>query len=287
MLSTASASAERSATSLQLLAERARSGWFARDHDELPHALTCSVAFLTVQGSQHSDRRSSYVNTVLSIRVGDAVGSCAVEPGAFGDRQVQEVVGCGVDALLSDAEPAVQVAALDAYLAYLHPHARHPQARSVRLPAGDSLEKSTARAGAVAELVRVPAGGCVAVIGVVNSLLAALRERSVDYVACDLKGGRTEWDEPVIRCHTEAIGRADAVVASGMVLGNGTFDEISELCGERGIPLAMFAQTGSAVLRELLGSRVDALSAEPYPFFWCTGDATDIHLYGSGGGDRP
>ena len=286
MLSTASAPAERNATSLQLLAERARRGWFARNQDDLPDALTSSVAFLTVQGSRHSDRRSSYVNTVLSVRIGDAVGSCAVEPGECGDRQVQEIVGCRVDALLSHSEPAVQVAALDAYLAYLHPHTRHPQARTVQLAPGDSMEKSTARAGVVADLVRVPAGECVAVIGVVNSLLAALRDRGVAYLACDLKGGRTEWDDPVLRDHTEAIERADAVVASGMVLGNGTFDEISDLCCARGIPLTMFAQTGSAVLRELLGSRVDALSAEPYPFFWLTGDGTDIHLYASAGGDR-
>ncbi|MHA6803914.1 Rossmann-like domain-containing protein [Salinifilum ghardaiensis] len=287
MLSTASAPAGRNGTSPDLLAQRALGGQFARDRDDLPQSFSASVAFLTVQGSQHSGRRSSYVNTVLSIRVHDAVGSCAVEPGELGEREVQEIVGCRVDALLSHPEPAVRVAALDAYLTCVRPHISDPRRRTVRLPPGGSLEKSTARARAVAELVHVPAGGRVAVIGVVNSLLSALRERGVDYVACDLRGGRTEWDEPVLQCHRQAIGRARAVLASGMVLGNDTFNEIAGLCRDRGLALTMFAQTGSAVARELLGSGVDALSAEPYPFFWLTGDATEIHLYSAAGGGRP
>lgn len=278
-------SSDHEAASPERLTEHARTGGLARSDDETPWNVHASVAFVTVQGSRHSGRRTGYVNTVLSVRVGAAVGSCAVEPGRIDDREVQEIVGRGVDELLSHPERAVRVAALDAYLAFLTPHARHPGARTVRLPAGDSLEKSRARAESVAELVRVPAGGRVAVIGVVNSLLSALRERGIGYVACDFKGGRTEWDEPVLTDHREAIGQARAVLASGMVLGNGTFDEISRLCHERGLPLVMFAQTGGAVLRELLGRGVEALSAEPYPFFWLTGEATELHHYAAG--DRP
>ena len=151
--------------------------------------------------------------------------------------------------------------------------------RAVRVPAGTSLEKSVTRARAVADLVRVPAGGRVAVIGVVNSLLAALRERGTDYVPCDFKGGGTEWGETILTDHQRAIDDADAVLASGMVLGNGTFDDIADRCRERGLPLVVFAQTGSAVFREMPGREISALSAEPYPFFWLSGDATDIHHY--------
>ncbi|WP_245776134.1 MULTISPECIES: Rossmann-like domain-containing protein [Saccharopolyspora] len=240
------------------------------------------MAFLTVQAAQHVGRRSGYVNAVLSVRVGSAVGSCAVEPGEIDDEVVREIVGADLAELLRHPVTAVRVAALDACLGDAVPHARHPRARSVRVPAGTSLEKSTARARAVAELVEVPAGGRVAVVGVVNSLLAALRERGIDYVPCDLKGGVTEWEEPVLTDHQRAIDGADAVLASGMVLGNGTFDSIAALCRSRELPLVMFAQSGSAVFREMLGEEITGLSAEPYPFFWLSGGDTDVHLYRGG-----
>ncbi|MER7015825.1 hypothetical protein ABT324_30695 [Saccharopolyspora sp. NPDC000359] len=219
---------------------------------------------------------------MLSVRIGRAVGSCAVEPGQLDPDSVRDLVGRSAAELLEHEEPAVRVAVLDAHLANQVPHDEHPGARRVRIPAGTSLEKSMARARAVAELVEAPEGGNVAVIGVVNSLLAALRERGFRPVPCDLKGGVTEWGEPVLVDHREAISGAQAVLASGMVLGNGTFDDIAGLCRDRGLPLVMFAQTGAAVLREVVGAEVRALSAEPYPFFWLTGDSTDLHHYQAG-----
>ncbi|QUH06172.1 hypothetical protein HUO13_23315 [Saccharopolyspora erythraea] len=219
------------------------------------------------------------------MRVGNAVGSCAVEAGEADSLDVGDLAGRTVTELLGHRQAPVRVAVLDAYLAWLQPHSQHPRSSLVHVPAGTSLEKSVARARAVADLVPVRPGGAVAVIGVVNSLLAALGERGAHRVPCDLRGGTTEWGEPVTTDHREAISRADAVLASGMVLGNGTFDEISALCRERGLALVVFAQTGSAVLRELVGTHVHALSAEPYPFFWLTGDGTDIHTYVAQGGD--
>lgn len=245
-------------------------------------SATVSVAFLTVQAAQHSGRRSGYVNTVLSVRVGSAVGSCAAEPGELGDEVVREIVGGDVAELLDHPSRAVRVAVLDACLADAVPHAQHPRSRAVRIPAGTSLEKSMARARAVAELVPVPAGSRVAVIGVVNSLLAALRERGIDCAPCDLKGGRTELGDEILADHRAAIDGADAVLASGMVLGNGTLDDIAGRCRLRQLPLVVFAQTGSAVFREMLGREISALSAEPYPFFWLSGDDTGIHLYDGG-----
>ncbi|WP_243788331.1 Rossmann-like domain-containing protein [Saccharopolyspora gloriosae] len=261
------------------LIESALSGAFRGAEGPEPDQATAAVAFLTVQAARHTGRGTGYVNTVLSVRVGSAVGSCAVEPGALDEDAVRDIVGRSVAELLEHPLQPVRVAALDAYLAATAPHATHPLARPVRVPAGDSLAKSMARARAVAAITQVPEGGRVAVIGVVNSLLAALRERGLSYVPCDLKGGRTEWDEPILEDHAAAIEDADAVLASGMVLGNGTFDEIAAACAARELPLTMFAQTGAAVLRELLGGPVRALSAEPYPFFWLFGEETTIHTY--------
>lgn len=76
----------------------------------------------------------------------------------------------------------------------------------------------------------------------------------------------------------------DAILASGMTLGNGTIDPLLTHARATGKPLVLFAQTGSAVLPRLLGHGVSAVSAEPYPFFWLDGGPTVLHLYG---GDRP
>ncbi|MER6988373.1 hypothetical protein ABT337_01120 [Saccharopolyspora hirsuta] len=269
--------ARTSHSALRAAVERVR----AADDRRLREARA-SVVFMTVQSAHHSGRSSGYANSVLSVRIGGAVGSCAVEPGQLDPGSVSDLAGRSAAELLEHADPAVRLAVLDAYLADLLPHAEHPGARRVRIPAGTSLEKSVVRARAVAELVPVPEGSAVAVIGVVNSLLAALRERGFRPIPCDLKGGRTEWGEPVLVDHREAISGAQAVLASGMVLGNGTFDDIAGLCRDRGLPLVVFAQTGAAVLREMVGAEVHALSAEPYPFFWLTGDSTDIHRYSAG-----
>lgn len=255
-------------------------------HGEQPQETTASVAFRTEQSARHPGRRGGYINSVLSIRVGAAVGSCATEPGELDDVELPEIAGSTVAELLEHDNRAVRVASLDAYLAHRVPHAEHPLGRRNRIEAGSSLEKSMTRARSVIDLLEPTEASNVAVIGVVNSLLAVLRERGIDYVPCDVKGGRTEWGEPVLTDHTEAVARCDAVLTSGMVLGNGSFEEISSACQRRGLPLVTFAQTGCAVFRELLGTQVTALSAEPYPFFWLTGDATDTYAYSAKGGAR-
>nr|WP_242687587.1 MULTISPECIES: DUF364 domain-containing protein [unclassified Actinopolyspora] len=238
-----------------------------------------TVAFRTEQNARHVGRTTGYVNSVLSIRVGEAVGSCATEPDAQDTTRLSGLTGSTVDELLDHPEPAVRTAALDAYLAHLSPHDARRDSRTARLPRGDSSAKSRARARAVVDLLPEGTKGPVAVIGVVNSLLSALEARNLEHVPCDFKGGRTEQGETVLRNHSAALSGARAVLASGMTLGNGTFDGIAEHCRANAVPLVVFAQTGSAVFRELLGTHLTALSAEPYPFFWLTGQENEIHLY--------
>lgn len=47
---------------------------------------------------------------MLSVRVGTAVGSCAVEAGQLGEDRVREIVGHSVDELLSHPEPTETLA---------------------------------------------------------------------------------------------------------------------------------------------------------------------------------
>ncbi|MGW4229410.1 hypothetical protein ACWEF9_08985 [Streptomyces sp. NPDC004980] len=258
------------------LVDRALAGELGPD----PRTRRIAVAFTTSQAVRHDGRSGGYRNEVLSLRLDRAVGSCSVEPGALPVGTVEDCAGADVAQLLAHPIPAVRVAALDAYLMDVTPHTPAHGAEPVAVPAGTSLERSRARATAVVELLdAVAPGGTVLVVGVVNSLLAELRSRGLTGLPCDLKGGTTEWGEAVATDALAETGRCDAVLASGMTLGNGTFDPLRRHALEHGKPLVMFAQTGSAVLPRFLGSGVSAVCAEPYPFFWLDGGPGTIHRY--------
>ncbi|WP_395296796.1 Rossmann-like domain-containing protein [Kitasatospora hibisci] len=275
----AAGTADAAGTALGLIVARARAGAYGPD----PAGERIAVAFSTTQAVRHPGRARGYRNEVLSLRLGGAVGSCAVEPGDLSAGTLADCVGATVTELLDHPLTPVRVAVLDAYLAHCLPHGWAPAARRVTVPAGGSLEKSRARAGAVVGLLPLARVRRVLVVGVVNSLLEQLRSHGVGYLPCDLKGGTTEWGEAV---HPDAPGlldACDAILASGMTLGNGTLDPLLAHARATGKPLVLFAQTGSAVLPRLLGLGVSAVSAEPYPFFWLDGGPSTIHLYGGDG----
>ncbi|GAA2380317.1 MULTISPECIES: Rossmann-like domain-containing protein [Streptomyces] len=257
------------------LVDRVRAGALGPD----PATQRIAVAFTTRQAVRHDGRGTGYRNEVLSLRLAEAVGSCAVEPGALPDSAVEDCVGADVARLLEHPLPPVRVAALDAYLMHVLPHTPAQGAGTLPLPAGSSLEKSRARAQAVVGLLDLPPGATVLVVGVVNSLLETLRSRGLRYVPCDLKGGETEWGEPVVTDALAAAGPCDALLVSGMTLGNGTFEPLRHHALAHGKQLVMFAQTGSAVLPRFLGHGVSAVCAEPYPFFWLDGGPGVLHRY--------
>ncbi|MFI8090773.1 Rossmann-like domain-containing protein [Streptomyces sp. NPDC086080] len=274
------ASASSRVRTYDALLARARAGELGPD----PAAQRITVAFTTRQAVRHDGRGTGYRNEVLGLRLAEAVGSCAVEPGALSDGTVEECAGASVARLLHHPLRPVRVAALDAYLMHVTPHTPGNGARPVPLSAGTSLDKSRARARAVAGLLDLPPGATVLVVGVVNSLLEALRARGLDYVPCDLKGGVTEWGETIVTDALTEADRCDALLVSGMTLGNGTFEPLREYALRHGKQLVMFAQTGSAVLPRFLGHGVSAVCAEPYPFFWLDGGPGTLHRYLA---DRP
>ncbi|MFT4217886.1 MAG: DUF364 domain-containing protein [Micropruina sp.] len=240
--------------------------------------LIVTVAWVTRQGAQHTGRHQRYRNEVLSLRIESSVGSAAVEPGQLVDDAVFACVGRTVRELIRHPVQAVRVAALDA----VTQHARPLAGTSAVVPAGTSVEKSRARARLVVDLLPAPGDTtCVAVVGVVNSLLAELRERGYAYLPCDLKGGHTQWGEEILRETDAALAQADALLVSGMTLANGTFDALLKHARSTGSPLVVFAQTGSGIFPHLLGQGVSAVSAEPYPFFWLDGNDSRITLHRS------
>ncbi|GIJ30337.1 hypothetical protein Vqi01_54990 [Micromonospora qiuiae] len=266
-------------TSVTDLIEAVRAARFGPD----PADERISVAFTTRQGVRHAGRVRGYRNHVLSLRVGATVGSCAVEPDELTDDVAYDCVGRSVAELLTHPVPAARVAALDAYLAAARPHV-HAAHDTVTIPAGTSLAKSTARAAAVVELIPVAPGQSVLVVGVVNSLLEQLRRRGVSYLPCDLAGGSTEWGEPCLPDAAALLERCDALLVSGMTLGNGTFEPLLRHARATGKPMVAFAQTGSAVLPCFLDAGLSAVSAEPYPFFWLDGGPTTLYRYRAAAG---
>ncbi|MFE3105204.1 hypothetical protein [Nocardia tengchongensis] len=247
-----------------------------------PATVTVASAFLTLHSTRHTGRNQQYHNEILSLRVGAAVGSCAFEPGDRADHTtaVDDCVGANIAELLDYPLPAVRIAALDAYLMHSRPH---PDAGVIRgervLVAGESsLLKSQHRARGVVDLLPA-ATRSVLVVGVVNSLLAQLRSRGIGYIPCDLAGGVTEWGEPVRTTADAVVEPYDALLVTGMCLGNDSFDALLESARRRGLPMVTFAQTGSAVLPWFLGAPgLSAVAAEPYPFFSLDGGpSTHFH----------
>lgn len=247
---------------------------FARSTDRIATSV-----FWIGHGTRLAGGAVTYRNHYVLVRCGRAFGAAAVRVGELDPVACQDLSGSPIAALLETAPYPVRIAALDALLAAELPFRDDPAPERVTLPDGTPEERAVARDAAVAGLLDVPAGGRVALIGVVNPLVAAIRDRGAECLPCDLDLRTTQWGDVVSDSAEEVIDRADAVVATGMTLANGTFEGIVAQCRARGIPLTIYAQTGAAVARAFLGRGVTALSAEPFPFSQFSADPTVLYRY--------
>jgi hypothetical protein len=209
----------------------------------------------------------TYRNYYLLLRVGEVFGACSFEAGELDPSYCADTSGRTLADVLSSDDPLpVRIAALDAYLAAVEPHHTSADAEEIVLPAGTPDVRARARDAAVAGLLDVAGGTKVALIGVVNPLVDAITDRGGVCLPCDFNLRETASGLPVSRDMLEVVDAADAVVATGMTLSNGSFDVLLTRCREQSKPLVIYAQTGSAVARAFLGEGVTALSAEPFPF---------------------
>lgn len=247
-----------------------------------PEDLVATSVFWVHHGTRLAGSGTTYLNQYVLVRVRGSFGACAFEHGEIGPDVCADASGSRLDALLRDAPPPLRIAALDAYLAHLRPHREEPEAEPVTLPAGPPEVRALARDAAIAGLLDIEPGARVALIGVVNPLVAAIRERGGVCLPCDFNLRVTQWGDPIATSADEVIDVADTVVATGMTLGNGTFDRILSRCRERDVPLIVYAQTGSAVARVFLGHGVTALSAEPFPFSQFSAEPTTLYRYRTG-----
>ncbi|GHE70033.1 hypothetical protein GCM10018785_43220 [Streptomyces longispororuber] len=250
-----------------------------------PAELTATSVFWAHHGTRLAGGDVTYLNQYVLVRVGGAFGGCAFEAGELDPAVCREASGSPLAALLKEAPTPLRTAALDAYLAAVRPHRETPGAEPVTLPAGPPEVRAVARDAAVAGLLDIEPGAKVALIGVVNPLVAAIRERGGDPLPCDFNLRTTQWGDPVSRDMHEVLDAADAVVATGMTLSNGSFDTILARCRER-VPLVVYAQSGSAVARAFLGAGVTALSAEPFPFSQFSAEPTTLYRYRAAAGGK-
>ncbi len=253
----------------------ARSGSLGPD----PDGMTATSVFWLQHGTRLPGAQTTSLTRYVVVRVGTVFGACAFETGEIDPDVCARHSGRAVAELLDDAPPAVRLAALDAYLASVTPHPADPRAEAVTLPSGTPAERAHARDSAVAGLLDLLPGDRVALIGVVDPLVAAIRDRGGVCLPCDFTRRPTRWGDPVTDDMTAVLDRADSVVATGMTLGNGTFDRILTWCGRRNVPLTVYAQTGSAVARAFVGAGVRAVSAEPFPFSQFSAESTVLYRY--------
>lgn len=244
-----------------------------------PADLVATSVFWLSHGTRLAGSDITYQNRYLLVRVGTAFGGCAFESGEVPPETCLEASGQPLVALLRSDIAALRTAALDAYLGAVVPHHSDPRARRVELPAGTPETRAAARDAAVAGLLAVAPGSVVGLIGVVNPLVAAIRERGAQPLLCDRNLRTTCWGDPVAADMTGVLETAEAVVATGMTIGNGTFDLILDRCRARRVPLVVYAQSAAAVAREFLGAGLTALSAEPFPFSQFSAEATQLYLY--------
>ncbi len=244
-----------------------------------PAGVVATSVFWLHHGTRLAGEGVTYRNHYLAVRIGAAFGACAFEPGEIEPEVCAAASGRPVAELLAAGPAPLRIAVLDAYLASVRPHRTDPRARPVLLPAAAPEVKAAARDAAVAGLLSIAAGAKVGLIGVVNPLVAAIRERGGEPLLCDLNLTASRWGDPVTRRMSDVLDAADVVVATGMTIGNGSFEEILGRCRERSVPLLIYAQTGAAIAREFLGQGVAGLSAEPFPFSQFSADETTLYLY--------
>lgn len=219
-----------------------------------------------------------YENYYLLIRVEAHFGVCCHTADQLEREVAGQLSGKCVWDVISDERLPIQIAAMDAYLGNLFPHIERCT-KAVELPQGTTMQRAEIRDALVAETAKIEADQKVALIGVVNPLVAAIRERGGICLPCDFNMEKTQWGDPVEKDMEKVLERADNVICTAMTLGNGTFDRILECCKERAIPLTVYAQTGSSVVAQFLGNGVTGLVAETFPLSQFSPYPTTIYQY--------
>lgn len=245
-----------------------------------PETLTVTGAFNVYQTTQFPSSVTKYHNYYLLFRVEASFGACSHTSEQLDMQTAAQFSGLPLDVMLRDKRLPVQIAAMDAYLGAVFPHQEHC-GKVIEIAAGTPIQKAKQRDALIADMASIKATEKVALIGVVNPLVEAIRQRGGTCLPCDLQLKETQWGEAVEKDMDKVLDHADRVICTGMTLSNGTFDRILARVRERQIPLTVYAQTGSAVIASFVNQGVTALVAEPFPFTQFNAGASQLYCYTS------
>ncbi|MEK0316609.1 Rossmann-like domain-containing protein [Cohnella sp. 56] len=249
-----------------------------------PASMWITGASAIYQTTQFPASGIKYHNYYLLLRSEAYFGACSYTAEQLDIEIAGQLSGRPLDDVLRDTRSPVQIAAMDAYLGVVRPHAVHCS-RAIEIEAGTPIHKARQRDARIAEMADILPGQQVALIGVVNPLIEAILTRGGTCLPCDLQLDATQHGEAVEKDMEKVLDRADNVICTAMTLGNGTFDRIVERVRERRIPLTVYAQTGSAVVAPFVNNGVTALVAEPFPFTQFSAGPSTLYCYaGKGGG---
>jgi hypothetical protein len=250
-----------------------------------PIELDITGASSIYQTTQFPSSKTKYHNYYLLVRVESYFGACSHTAEQLDAKIAAELSGLHLTDALNDPRLPVKIAAMDAYLGVIH---QHPTScsRILEIPGGTPVEKAVFRDTFIAEYADIKPSSNVALIGVVNPLIEAIRSHKAVCLPCDLQMKETQWGEKIERDMEKVIDIADNVICTGMTLSNGSFDRILERVIEKSIPLTVYAQTGSAVIAQFVGKGVTALVAEPFPFSQFNANSTQLYCYKQHGGKK-
>jgi hypothetical protein len=245
-----------------------------------PESLSVTGSSYIYQTTQFPSSMTKYHNYYLLLRVESYFGACSHTTDQLKMENAAQFSGLSLDAALRDERLPVQIAAMDAYLGVVYSHQKHCT-KVVNIPAGTPIQKAKLRDALIADIAHIKASQKVALIGVVNPLVEAIKQCGGICLPCDLQLNETQWGEAVEKDMESVLDHADSVICTAMTLGNRTFDRILERVREKQIPLTVYAQTGSAVVAQFMSKGVTALVAEPFPFTQFSAEASQLFCYTS------
>ncbi|MGG3281130.1 Rossmann-like domain-containing protein [Paenibacillus solani] len=243
-----------------------------------PEMLTVTGASNIYQTTQFASTTTKYHNYYLLFRVEASFGACSHLSEQLAMGTADQFSGLPLDVVLRDSRLPVQIAAMDAYLGALYPHKDNCN-QKVTITSGTPIQKAKQRDQLIANVASIGAAEKVALIGVVNPLVEAIRLRGGTCLPCDLQLQKTQWGDIVEKDMDKVLDHADRVICTGMTLSNTSFDHILTRVRERGVPLTIYAQTGSAIIAQFINQGVTSLVAEPFPFTQFSASDSEIYCY--------
>ena len=252
----------------------------AGEKGKVPDELFITGASYIYQTTQFPQTTKKYHNTYLLLRVDSYFGACCHLPEQVHISAAEELSGVLLSQGLKDPRLPAQIASLDAYFGSQYPHREYCQ-EVVTLPSGSPVIRANFRDELIVRLANIKKGEKVALIGVVNPLVKAIKDAGGLCLPCDLQMETTQWGDPIEKDMHIVLNKADCVISTAMTLSNGTFDTICQITQERNIPLTIYGQTGSAVVAQFMSRGVTNLLAEPFPFSQFTADESKVYIYKS------